>query len=475
MKTDDLKKAYKAKLDAIESLEETIGEAAPTEEQNLEYEGMLAEAKSLARSIDNFNAAEELRVHATKSSGSAVAQMIPRQAFPGEGDIDGVTAKPDTGEMFAWKSVGEEKLKALKSADYLDGLDAYIRAKSIFGEDWRSHMKGGYMKVLNEGQDTAGGFWIPPDFRNQLITKIATTTAIRPNATVITTARDVVTFPAVTYTADDKYTSGVRFAWQGANAKAAAVAESTNPIAGTLKIPVHLAVAKILVQRDQMEDNGFDILGFVTQKMTESFGLGAEDAYINGDGIGQPEGLATHPTFGIANGSTGVVAGLTVAGGMVKSGVSAKVTWQGSSNDEPTLGILGMNNALPPQYEPGAKWYAAKQTYTEIAGIRDTAQRPLWWNMGGNAEYPGIVHGFPAELIGYPIERSQFFAVPNASSHSLYLGDMGAYYIVDRVALSVEVYRETYADRDQVMVYARMRTGGQLVDYWRMKVLELGT
>jgi HK97 family phage major capsid protein len=54
----------------------------------------------------------------------------------------------------------------------------------------------------------------------------------------------------------------------------------------------------------------------------------------------------------------------------------------------------------------------------------------------------------------------------------LVLGDMKGYKIVDRVGLSVEVFREVYGLRDQVVVYARKRVGGQLTDYWRMKGLK---
>jgi HK97 family phage major capsid protein len=59
-------------------------------------------------------------------------------------------------------------------------------------------------------------------------------------------------------------------------------------------------------------------------------------------------------------------------------------------------------------------------------------------------------------------------SVSNATTF-VYLGDMQGYYIVDRVGISVEVFREVYGLRDQVVVYMRKRTGGQLVDYWRMK------
>jgi HK97 family phage major capsid protein len=60
---------------------------------------------------------------------------------------------------------------------------------------------------------------------------------------------------------------------------------------------------------------------------------------------------------------------------------------------------------------------------------------------------------------------------PVTGGKYLALGDLKGYYIVDRVGMSVEVFREVYGLRDQVVVYMRKRTGGDLVHYWRMKVL----
>lgn len=473
MTPEELRKAYKAKVDEIKALKATYENGLPTEEQEKKEDALLADAQKMAKQIDRENALKSLKDFGEESQGSQVAQSFGRETLPGEGNIPGVTADPRTGEMYvAEKSMarllGAETLKTLKSGAYLDALDEYVRSEGL-----RRPMKGDAMKVLNEGQDTAGGFWIPPDYRNQLISKVATMTAIRPNATVITTGRDVVTFPKVTYTTDDKYTSGVRFDWNASGPQAADQNESTNPVAGVLNIPVHLATASIIVQRAQLEDNGFDLLGFITAKMAEAFGLGGEDAYITGDGTGKPQGLATHPTFGIAHGSTGVVAGETYTGGYIVSGLSAGLTWQGISNDEPTKGILGIEAALPPQYEANAKWYGTKNSYAVVRSLVDSNKRPLWQQSDGM--WANWVRGYPATLLGYPIAKSQFFTELASDSLSLYLGDMSAYYIVDRVALSVEVFRETLARRDQVLVYARMRTGGQLVDYWRMKALKAGT
>ena len=460
-----LQKSLKSTLDQADAIETAVKAAGrePTADEMKQYNDLLTKAEGLRGQIDAASKREALKDWGNQSAGSVVKSGFDRQAMPGEGDIPGVTSTPD-GEMYAvdgeFKSLGERKLAALKSGAYKDAFADYIRNEGL-----RRAMKGDAMKVLNEGSDTAGGFWLPPDFRPELIKKMAAMTSVRPNATVYTTGTDAVTFPAVTYTTDDLYTSGVRFAWRASSPLAADITEATNPVAGQIKIPAHLATAAIILTREQLEDTAFDILGYVTSLMAEAFALGEEDAFTNGDGVGKPHGFMVHPTTTIAQGSTGVVAGVTYSGGRLLSGAAGALAW-GTA----TTGIIGAEAALPPQYEGGAKWYGTKATYAAIRAINaGTATMPQW-SLGD--AWPNYANNYSASLLGYPIAKNPFMPAIGATTQPLVLGDMGGYKIVDRVGISVEVFREVYGLRDQVVVYARKRVGGMLTDYWRMKYIK---
>jgi len=323
---------------------------------------------------------------------------------------------------------------------------------------------------LNEGSDPSGGFWLPPDFRPELVKKMSVMATVRPNARVYTTGTDHITFPSVNYngsTSDDTYanlfTSGVRFSWRGSNASTSDSSEATNPIAGQINIPVHLATAAIIMTREQLEDNSFDILGYISELGAEAYALGEEAAYTNGTGAGQPRGFLQHPAMGIAYSTYSAVAGVTYWGNQILSGTTT-IAWGGV-----TTGIIGTEAKLPAQYEPFAKWYGNKTTFASIRAINaGTATLPQW-SLGD--AYPNYSNGMSPSLLGYGLAKNQFMADPATSAKYLALGDLKGYYIVDRVGLSVEVFREVYGLRDQVVVYMRKRTGGDLVHYWRMKVL----
>jgi HK97 family phage major capsid protein len=302
--------------------------------------------------------------------------------------------------LYAYKSEGEDRLKILKSPAYKDAFAQHIRAKSKYGADWRAGLKATAMKILSAGTDEAGGFWMPPDYRSELIKKMATTTVVRQEATVITTGSDLVTFPTVKYTTDQKYTSGVRFAWNG-DSPATNISESTNPIAGRDIIPINVATAALFLTRTMMEDNSFDVLGYCSELLSEAFGLGEEDAFWTGTGGGTPDGILNHPMAIVAHGTTD--------GMFVTSGHATALTWGSASapSTAVTKGILGIETALPPQYEMNAKWYANKQTYSSVRALSDSQSRPLWQT----TDAPGLtnyVRGLPSTLLGYEIRKSQF-------------------------------------------------------------------
>jgi HK97 family phage major capsid protein len=421
------------------------------------YQGILDQANVVKKQIDAQDAMAALKGWMDSPDGqSSVKTGFTREATPNEGAIDGITADPMTGELYSTKGVGDPKLSALKSGAYKDAFNEYIRSAAT-----KRAMKDASMKVLNEGADESGGFWVPPDFRSEVVKKIAAGTTVRQDAFVFTTGSDVVKFPRVNYTTDDKYTSGVRFGWGGALA-AADISEATNPIAGQETIPVHLAAAAVMLTRSQLEDTAFDVLGYLSMVLAEAYMLGEEDVFWNGTGAGQPTGILAHPNASVAHSGGGMY---------VTTGTSAKLDWGyvTAASGTPGKGIIGLEAALPPQYEANAKFYGNKAVWANVRGFSDTTGRPLW-NLVD--QWPSMSNGYAATLLGYPVRKTQFMPDVAADSLSIALGDLKGYYIPDRVGLSIEIFRELRGLRDEVVVYARKRLGGQLVQDWRVKLLK---
>jgi len=450
------------KADALKTVAEAKG--AWAEEDWKLYEDTIAAAEREKQRTETERKAEALAEWMAKPDGQSIVKAgYAGEALPEEGHVEGITAQGY--ELYAYSQMGEEKLKALKSGAYKDAFVGYIKNSALHGAEWRRYLKdgesGNAMKVLQEGIDTQGGFWVPPDIRAELVKKMAVMAVVRQNAYAFTTGSNLVTFPKVTYTTDNLYTSGVRFSWTD-EAPSSDISEATNPVAGRVQIPVHTATAALIVTRATIEDGQFDILGYSSGLIGESFALGEEDAFWTGTGAGRPQGITVHANAATASSSGGMY---------VPSGTSAAVTWGGSVSTafDTAYGLLGVEAVLPPQYESGAKWYFNKATKAKIRALQDANARPLW---STGDTYPSMANGYQATLLGYPFQSAQFIADVASNSLSVVFGDLQGYYIADRVGLSVEVFREIRGLKDEVVLYARKRVGGQLVHPWKVKLLK---
>jgi HK97 family phage major capsid protein len=156
----------------------------------------------------------------------------------------------------------------------------------------------------------------------------------------------------------------------------------------------------------------------------------------------------------------------------IASGSASAIAWgytTAGSSTAVTKGIIGVEAALPPQYESGAKWLANKGTYSTARGMVDVNGRPLW-NI--TEAWPTMSNGMSPSLLGYPILKSQFMPDIAGDAYAMLFGDFKGYQIVDRVGLSIEVFREVLGLQDLVVVYARKRVGGQLMRPWMVKALK---
>lgn len=428
-----------------------------SDEDLKQYTGAIDEAKNLKKVALAQAEADSLAEWMAAPDGQSVMPKVGwgGDVLPGEGEQPEVKANGGKfeGELYATGRIGEKKLKTLKSGAYKDAVDEYIRAASSQGRG----MKSASMKVLQEGIDAGGGFWVPPDMRQEVVVKMASVINVRKNARSYTTSSEIMIFPKVVYTGDDIWPSGARPIWV-AEAPAADFTEATNPIAGRAEIPVQTMVIPIILTRPMIEDSMFDILGYISDLAGQTVGLFEDQAFVAGDGVGKPQGVINHPNATVQTGLNGATGGMRVA-----SGSAASYTW----GTDTIKGLTAVEAALMPQYEANAKWYGVKQAYALVRAIADTAGRPLW---NVNDQYPTFTNGYAPTLLGYPIVKDAFFQTPTTGNNiGLILGDLQGYYIADRVGLSIVVDESIKRLRDEVVVYVRKRLGGQLVEDWRVK------
>jgi HK97 family phage major capsid protein len=341
--------------------------------------------------------------------------------------------------------VDPQKLGAMSTKDYRDAFRTYLRKD-------RTGMSSNELKTLQEGVDTAGGFLVPPDIANRIISKLPTPTRVAGRVTRLQTMRDRLIIPKVNYTTDDIYTTGIRVTASGEVPSSATVHRVTDPAFGQVTIPIHTFMLSMPITLDMIEDSSFPLVEWASGKFNETVDLYYDDRILNGSGINQPGGILLNP-------------GGSNQPAVVVSGSSSAVLWAGLEN---------MAFAIPEQYDDDCAWVMNKtNTALAISKLLDTTNRPFW-NAGYNDT--GLIQSIKNRpLLGYPVLYSGFMPNVAANAYPYIFGDLKAYYHVDRVGFSIQVLRELYAESNQILLLGRLRFGGQVAEDWRVKIGQIHT
>jgi HK97 family phage major capsid protein len=447
MNANDLRGQYAAKVSEAKKIaSEWIGREAemPVDVAD-KITRILGEADTIRARLD---AAEQLKASEEYLNSPMPPKVSWRGAGPGEGDVD---VDPKSWRSFKVAINGEEREVryqvplAVQKKGYSAAFEAYLRyGKAGIGPN--------DLKTLTEGADSAGGFLVPEDFQAELLKKIAAQAVIRANARVVQTSRDIVTWPRVNYTSDNKYTSGVRLTWTGEIPASATAHRVTEPIFGAVQIPVHTAMASIPLSNDLIEDSAFDVVGLSSSLLSEAFSVGEDDVFINGTGAGQPMGI-------LAQVSTSA------------EGTAPAYVVSGSASSLTANGLIDLAFSLPDQYDRNAKWYLNKSTEKVI--------RKLVGTTSGDYLFPtaqaGLNQRTAPELLGYPIVRCVHVPDVAANAYPIIFGDLSGYIIVDRVGLSIQRLSELYAETNITLLLARKRVGGYCAEPYRIRVQKVST
>lgn len=425
-------------------------------EVDTKLQQMLGEADTLKARITSL---QRLADHDLDRDTPTENPLAWRTASPKEGDAP-TDAKSwrtvDIPTPFGTKVYRYHVPVAVEAKGYGSAFEAYMRhgaeqVKAAYPRDF---------KALISGSDTAGGFYISPDMQSEVLKKMATTATIRSLARIIGTSSNLVQFPRIKYTTDNKYTSGMRMTWTGEAPASGSTHRVTDQILGQVNIPVHTAMASQLVHNDLIEDSAYDVLGDSSQFLAEAFALGENDAFLNGTGSGRPLGMITQISS-TADDSTYIP--------YIASGTSAAISTSGDAFSGYRLVKLYYN--LPAQYRARAVWLMNSLTMLEVESLVDAQKRPLIAALTAAS----ITTGEPTIIKGKRAAVDEFVPDIGANAYPMLFGDFSGYVVVDRVGFSVQRLTERYAEENQVLLLARKRVGGSPVEAYRLRALKTGT
>ena len=187
---------------------------------------------------------------------------------------------------------------------------------------------------------------------------------------------------------------------------------------------------------------------WLSMKVADKFTRIENAAFVNGSGVGQPRGFLTYPD------------GTTLPGTIEQkdSGVNGGFATDGTGGDV----LLDVIYAMKQSYRSGARWVMPRGVTAEVRKIKDGQGNYIW--------APGIAAGQPASLLGYNVVEFEDMPDLATGSLSMAFANFGeGYQIVDRQG--IRVLRDPYTNKPYVHFYTVKRTGGDVLNFEAIKIV----
>jgi HK97 family phage major capsid protein len=202
-----------------------------------------------------------------------------------------------------------------------------------------------------------------------------------------------------------------------------------------------------------------DVLGWLTGKITEGFGVLEDSSFFNGDGVNKPRGLLTIPTSAQDDDAR---AWGTIQ--YVKTGVDGDFPTPSA-----TVGagdpLVDLVMSLKPMYRVNASWMMSRSTAAAVRKLRDTTGRWLWTD--------SLAAGEPDRLLGFPVALSESMPAINTDTNSIAFGDFKRAYTVVRKP-GIRLLSDPFTEKPYTVLYARQLVGGNVANTEAVKFLRFG-
>lgn len=400
-----------------------------------DFDAIKALAEEQKRSWEEFKSSNDARLKAIEEKGYAPADLTEK--------VDKINSvlsdqSKEIGELMKKANrptFGNDSKMTAEQIEHKNALKSYI---------WKGEDKGLHdleRKALSSGSDPDGGYLIDAEMDSEIDRIAATISGMRSVANV----RNI---GSASYQKLVK-TRGVSGGWL---AEAATSSESTEPQWSEIEIKAEKMYAEPWVPNEMLEDAFYDLESDLAMEAGITFGETEGAAFITGNGVGQPRGIAAYTT--VVNGSYtwGSV-------GYIASGKSASF-----ASAAPADYLVDLQHALKQQYRPGARWMMNDATLGEVRQLKDGSGSYYLWN-------PDPAAGFGGLLLGSPVTVDDNFADIAANSLSIAYGNFQrGYTIADRRGIAV--IRDPYTKKGVTKLHFSKRVGGAITNFEAIKLMK---
>ena len=394
--------------------------------------------EDLGKTFEQFKAENDARIKAIETKGHADPLLTEK--------VDKINA--DIAQISALKKQLETLETAVAQGQFPGGgkneLDRVkAQHKDAFAKFFRKGAEGGLRDLevqagLSTLSDPDGGFLVPEDYEQAIDRVALTVSAMRRLATVRTIGTD--TYKKLVNQ------GGASAGWVG---EKGARAETNTPTLVEIAINAKEVYAMPAATQTLLDDSRVDIAGWLADEVSIEFSEQESDAFINGNGVEKPKGIAAYAMVANASYAWGKV-------GYITSGNATLI------NDLDKL--IDLQHSLKPVYRNGAAWLMNDSTLATIRKMKDGDGNYIW--------VPGLKDGAPDTLLGKPVEIDDNVDDIAANKYPIFFANFKrAYLIIDRQG--VRVLRDPYTTKPYVLFYTTKRVGGGIVMYEAIKALKV--
>jgi HK97 family phage major capsid protein len=394
--------------------------------------------ESLARTFEAFKENNDVRMEKLETKRGDV--LLDEKLDRINADINRLQDKM-TGFSTALRRPASSKEAYLPEAN--EHKQAFLRYVTKGVEGNLGQLESKAMSVIS---DPDGGYAVPSELSERIVSRQFDTTPMRQLATVMVVNSDAVEMLRDTNDAEAQ--------WLG---EMDSRGDTEPGQFGRVRISVFELHAQPKATQKLLDDAHLNVEDWLTAKIAARFSRRENAAFVNGDGVTMPRGFATYPTA-----ATGDDARAWGTFEHVPTGTSGAFA---ASN--PADAIISLMNKLRAGYLPKASWLMPRAVADAIRKFKENTTNAYIWQ-------PGLQAGQPAALLGYPVYLGEDMPAVSANSLSLAFGNFAeAYTIVDRIGL--RILRDPFTAAPFVKFRCSKRVGGDVTNFEAVKLMKFAT
>lgn len=321
------------------------------------------------------------------------------------------------------------------------GQPVETKQPQLNNDDLRHYIKTGELRSLSTTAKDDGGYSVIPQLDKQVMTRLTDDSVMRQICNVVRLPRGAKEYKKLV-------SAGGAVVQHGTEGTART--ETNTPKLNEVTIALNAIYAYPKTTQEILDFSSIDVLGWLTEEISETFTETEETDLTDGDGDKKAKGLLTYTRATTADKTRafGTLQKLEVANA---AGITADT-------------VIDLFYTLHSKYRKNAVWVMSSAIAAQLQKLTNKNGDYIWRD--------GLAAGAPATLLGLPVHYLETMPAGGAGKAVIALGDFKrGYYIVDHET-GIRTRPDNITEPGFYKVHTDKYLGGGVVDSNAIKFIE---